>query len=49
MQMLHNETQIALQEAKHVLKDFVTRGVDDIEDRITEVKEETKNSVTALR
>ncbi|XP_012223947.1 putative leucine-rich repeat-containing protein DDB_G0290503 isoform X2 [Linepithema humile] len=49
VQTLYNETQIALQETKHTLKDFLIRGVDDIGDRITEVKEETKNSVTELR
>lgn len=49
MQTLHNETQAMLQEAKHELKDIVTRGIDNIQDRITEGKEETKDSVEALR
>lgn len=49
VQALHNETQALLQETKHALKDIVTRGIDDIEDRITEGKEETKDSVAALR
>lgn len=47
--MLHNETQVMLQETKHALKDIVTRVVNNIEDRITETKEETKDSVAALR
>lgn len=46
---MHNETQTILQETKHALKDIVTRSIDRIEDRITEAKEETKDSVAALR
>lgn len=49
VQALHNETQAMLQETKHALKDIVTRGIDDIGDRIIEGKEEIKDSVTALR
>lgn len=49
MQALHNETQAMLQETKHALKDIVTLGIDNIQDRITEGKEETKDSVAALR
>lgn len=49
MQTLHNETQTMLQEVKHTLKDIVTKSINNIEDRITETKEETKESVTALR
>ncbi|XP_036142603.1 centromere-associated protein E [Monomorium pharaonis] len=49
IQTIHNETQAMLQETKHVLKDTVTRGIEDIGDRIMEGKEETKDSVTALR
>ncbi|XP_011875150.1 PREDICTED: centromere-associated protein E isoform X1 [Vollenhovia emeryi] len=49
MQALHNETQAMLQEAKHALNDIVTRGIDNIGDKITEGKEETKDSVAALR
>lgn len=49
VQTLHNETQTMLQEVKHTLKDIVTRSINNIEDRITEAKEETKESVTALR
>ncbi|TGZ53630.1 centromere-associated protein E isoform X1 [Temnothorax curvispinosus] len=49
VQALHNETQAMLQEAKHALKDIVTRGIDNIGDKITESKEETKDSVAALR
>ncbi|XP_070158533.1 putative leucine-rich repeat-containing protein DDB_G0290503 isoform X2 [Polyergus mexicanus] len=49
VQMLHNETQAMLQETTHALKDIVTRSINNIEDRITETKEETKDSVAALR
>lgn len=49
MQALHNETQAMLQETKHALKDVVTQGIDNIQDRIMEGKEETKDSVAALR
>lgn len=49
VQALHNETQAMLQENKHVLKDVITRGIDNIEERIAEGKEETKDSVAILR
>ena len=49
VQMLHNETQAMLQETKHALKDIVTKSINNIEDKITETKEETKDSVAALR
>lgn len=49
MQTLHNETQAMLQETKHALKDIIVHGINNIEDRITEAKEETKDSVSALR
>ncbi|KAL6424935.1 hypothetical protein ACFW04_010068 [Cataglyphis niger] len=49
VQALHNETQAMLQETKHALKDVVTRGINNIEDKIIETKEETKDSVAALR
>jgi len=49
VQILHNETQAMLQETKHVLKDIVTRGIDNIEDKITEGKEETKDLMATLR
>ncbi|XP_011055420.1 PREDICTED: spindle pole body component 110 isoform X1 [Acromyrmex echinatior] len=49
VQTLHNETQATLQETKHALKDVFTRGINNIEDRITESKEETKDLVTTLR
>ncbi|XP_032662987.1 uncharacterized protein LOC116840426 isoform X3 [Odontomachus brunneus] len=49
IQTLHNETQTMLQEAKHALKDIVTRGIDHITDGVKEAKEETKNAVSALR
>ncbi|XP_011143316.1 kinectin isoform X2 [Harpegnathos saltator] len=49
VQTLHNETQTMLQETKHALKDIVTRGIDHITDGVMEAKEETKDTVTALR
>lgn len=49
VQTLHNETQTLLQEAKHALKDTVTRGIDGIESKIRESGDETKDSVGALR
>ncbi|XP_076247524.1 uncharacterized protein LOC143187298 [Calliopsis andreniformis] len=49
MQNLHNETQTLLQETKHALKDIVTRGVNNIENKVTEAENETKDSIGALR
>lgn len=49
MQALHNKTQAMLQETKHTLKDIVVNSIDNIEDKITETKKETKDSVSALR
>ncbi|XP_043513208.1 paramyosin isoform X4 [Frieseomelitta varia] len=49
MQNLHNETQTLLQETKYALKDIVTRGVNDIENKLTENKNETKDTIGALR
>lgn len=49
MQNLHNETQTLLQETKYALKDIVTKGVDDIENKLMENKNETKHTIGALR
>ncbi|KAK1132155.1 hypothetical protein K0M31_016283 [Melipona bicolor] len=49
MQNLHNETQTLLQETKYALKDIVTRGVNDIENKLMENKNETKDTIGALR
>lgn len=49
MQTLHNKTQILLQETKHILKDIVVKGVDDIENKLIETKNETKDTIGALR
>ncbi|XP_060819929.1 centromere-associated protein E isoform X2 [Bombus pascuorum] len=49
MQTLHNETQTLLQEAKHTLKDIVTKGLNNIENKLTESKDETKDNIGALR
>lgn len=49
MQTLHNETQTLLQEAKHTLRDIVTKGLNNIENKLTESKDETKDNIGALR
>lgn len=49
IQTLHNKTQILLQETKHTLKDIVTKGVDDIENKLIETKNETKDTIGVLR
>ncbi|XP_015431380.1 PREDICTED: centromere-associated protein E [Dufourea novaeangliae] len=49
MQTLHNESQKLMQEAKHALKDIVTRGINEIENKLVEAKDETKNTIGSLR
>ncbi|XP_076663281.1 uncharacterized protein LOC143366259 isoform X2 [Andrena cerasifolii] len=49
LQTLHNETQTRLQEAKHNLKDIVTKGINDIDDKLMEAKNDTKETIGALR
>ncbi|XP_023288663.1 centromere-associated protein E [Orussus abietinus] len=49
VQLFHNETQMTLQEAKHALEDIVTRGVNGIESKVAENKEEAKDNIEALR
>ncbi|KAK9307505.1 hypothetical protein QLX08_002137 [Tetragonisca angustula] len=49
MQNLHNETQTLLQETRYALKDIVTRGVNDIENKLMENNNETKDTIGALR
>lgn len=49
MQTLHNETQTLLQEAKHTLKDIITKGLNNIENKLTESKDEIKDNIGALR
>lgn len=49
LQTLHNETQTRLQEAKHTLKDIVTKGINDIDGKLMETKNETKETIGALR
>lgn len=49
MQTLHNETQTLLQEAKHALKDVVTKGISNVESKLTETRNETKDTIGALR
>ncbi|XP_076281913.1 uncharacterized protein LOC143209730 [Lasioglossum baleicum] len=45
----HNESQTLLQEAKHALKDVVTKGVNDLEDKLEKAKVETKETIGTLR
>ena len=49
MQNLHNETQTLLQETRYALKDIVARGVNDIENKLMENNNETKDTIGALR
>ncbi|XP_076661505.1 uncharacterized protein LOC143365317 isoform X2 [Halictus rubicundus] len=45
----HNESQTLLQEAKHALKDVVTKGINDLEDKLEKTKVETKETIGTLR
>ncbi|XP_078039836.1 uncharacterized protein LOC144471556 [Augochlora pura] len=45
----HNESQILLQEAKHTLKDVVTKGINDLENKLEKAKVETKDTIGSLR
>ena len=49
LQTLHNETQMSLQDTKHALRDFVTRGTDGVESKIVETKEDIKYTINTLR
>ena len=49
LQSLHNETQMSLQETKHVLRDSVIRGSDGLESKIVESKEDIKYTISNLR
>ncbi|XP_076753037.1 uncharacterized protein LOC143424686 isoform X2 [Xylocopa sonorina] len=49
MQNLHNETQALLQETRHALKDIVTKGLNDVEHKVVKAKDETKDTIGALR
>ncbi|XP_043277573.1 kinesin-related protein 9 [Venturia canescens] len=49
LKSLHNESQSALQEAKHFIEDIVTRGIVSIEDKVMQSKDETKDTVSELR
>lgn len=46
---MHNESQAALQETKHFIKDIVTRGIVGIEEKLMQSKDETKDTVSELR
>ncbi|XP_076381616.1 uncharacterized protein LOC117228729 isoform X2 [Megalopta genalis] len=45
----HNESQILLQEAKHTLKDVVTKEINDLENKLEKAKVETKETIGSLR
>lgn len=45
----HNETQTLIQETKYALKDIVAKGVDDIENKLAESSNDTKDTIGALR
>ncbi|XP_043252294.1 golgin subfamily A member 4 isoform X2 [Colletes gigas] len=49
LEILHNETQILLQETKHALKEIVARSTNDIESKLAETKDETKDTIETLR
>lgn len=49
LQSLHNESQMALQDTKHVLRDYLTRGNDGLESKIVEGKEDIKYAISNLR
>ncbi|XP_029052429.1 centromere-associated protein E isoform X2 [Osmia bicornis bicornis] len=49
MQSLHNEIETLLNETKHDLKDVVTKGITAMENKLTETKNETKDTIGALR
>lgn len=46
---LHNETQAALQEAKHVLENTIIREVSGVGDKVQETREVAKESIGELR
>ncbi|XP_034183451.1 uncharacterized protein LOC117605823 isoform X2 [Osmia lignaria lignaria] len=49
MKSLHNEIETLLKETKHDLKDVVTKGITAMENKLTETKNETKDTIGALR
>ncbi|XP_014215326.1 uncharacterized protein LOC106644383 [Copidosoma floridanum] len=49
VQTMHNETQMSLEEARHALQDAVVQGNEGIATRMSENREEARDSVTALR
>lgn len=46
---MHNESQMSLQETSHALKDTIVQGNEGIETKMTESKEEARDSITSLR
>ncbi|XP_035721178.1 centromere-associated protein E-like isoform X2 [Vespa mandarinia] len=46
---LHNETELLLQETKHTIKDIIIKESTDIQNKIMKSKEESKDTVEALR
>ncbi|CAK9823881.1 hypothetical protein ANTRET_LOCUS2134 [Anthophora retusa] len=49
IQSLHNETQTLLQETEHTLKESFTKGINVIENKLVETKNETEDTIGALR
>ncbi|CAK9801492.1 hypothetical protein ANTQUA_LOCUS2860 [Anthophora quadrimaculata] len=49
IQSLHNETQTLLQETEHTLKESFTKGINAIENKLVETKNETEDTIGALR
>ncbi|CAK9811078.1 hypothetical protein ANTPLA_LOCUS6830 [Anthophora plagiata] len=49
IQSLHNETQTLLQETEHTLKESFTKGINVIENKLVETKNETEDTIGTLR
>ncbi|XP_015604031.1 uncharacterized protein LOC107271934 [Cephus cinctus] len=49
VQTLYNESQMSLQETKHTLENVIQRGIDGVGNKVSESKEEVKDTVSALR
>lgn len=46
---MHDETQMTLQEAKHSLNDAIRLGNENVEKRILDNQQESRNSLAFLR
>ncbi|XP_076228588.1 uncharacterized protein LOC116426366 isoform X1 [Nomia melanderi] len=49
IQALHNESQTLLQDAKHSLKDVVVERINNVEKKLIQTKNETKEIIRSLR